>query len=102
MIKSNRHLKSIDLVEISRSVVESPKMDSSRSKFDDLQISNEFCKNMMNLTILLIFREFMGFGWVRFFLAGYGFCNTGFSIKFWLGTFLAGYVFLAVYGFCNT
>ena len=36
MIESNHHLKSIDLVEISRSVVESSKMDPSRSNFGDV------------------------------------------------------------------
>ena len=33
MNESNHHLKSIDLVEISRSVVESSKMDPSRSNY---------------------------------------------------------------------
>ena len=96
MIKSNHHLKSIDLVEISRSVVESSKMDSSRSKFDDLQLSNEFCKNIMNLMILLFFREFMGFGWVRFFWLGTVFVIQDFRsnfgwVRFWLGTLFCLY-----------
>ena len=44
MIESNHRIKSIDLVEISRSVVESSKMDASRSIFGHFQISNEFCE----------------------------------------------------------
>ena len=43
MTKSKHHLKSIDLVEISRSVVESSKMDPSRSHFGRFGVSNEFC-----------------------------------------------------------
>ena len=42
LIQFNHHPKSIDLVEISRSVVESSKMDPSRSHFDQIQVSNEF------------------------------------------------------------
>ena len=42
MVKSNYHLKSIDLVEICRSVVESSKMDLLRSIFVNFQVSNRF------------------------------------------------------------
>ena len=42
MVKSKHHLKSINLVEISRSVVESSKLDPSRSDFRQFAISNKF------------------------------------------------------------
>ena len=60
-MKSKQHLKSIDLVEISRSVVESSKMDPSRSKFDDFEISNEVYKVLVNLVILVNFKKFHKF-----------------------------------------
>ena len=39
VIKSNQHCRSIDLVEISRSVVKSSQMDPSTSKYDGFQFS---------------------------------------------------------------
>ena len=62
MIKMNRHLNSIDLVEIYRSVVESSKMDLLRSVFDHFEISNEFWCILVNLLIFVNFNEFCGFG----------------------------------------
>ena len=41
MIKLNHHLKSVDLVEVSRSVVESSKMVPSRSKYDHFEFSEK-------------------------------------------------------------
>ena len=40
MAKSKRHLRSIDLVEISRSVVKSSKMDPKNSRYGQFQFSN--------------------------------------------------------------
>ena len=70
MIKSNHRLKSIDLVEMCRPVVESSKMDPSRSKFDRFQVSNDFCEicnfrevssNLVNLVILMDLLNFVNF-----------------------------------------
>ena len=61
MIKMSRHPRSIDLVEISRSGVESSKMDPLRSKFDHVEVSNKFHIILVNLVIFVNFIEFCDF-----------------------------------------